>query len=369
MRKHCVFIFLLILFLFCFSPSIYASEILFFFEKGCPECGKINDFLQKRIKPNYSVVIREYEIHNPDNANLLMDLARIYKADAILEKGTPAVFIGDKAFQGSSRVIQRRIEEAVRLAARFETESPLNRLKREGREERFKRHITLPAVLGAAAVDSINPCACAVLVLLLGTILLASKRKRSVVLGAGFAFSAACFISYFLMGIGLFSAVQVIGIQHYIYIAVAVLAILLGLWNIKESFGRGNRFKIEVPKSWQPVLKRITSNISSVPGAFGMGLVISLFLLPCTSGPYVVIIGMLSDIVTRMQAVWLLLLYNAIFILPFVVITLAVGLGFATTARIEKWRQERLSKIHFITGIVMFALGMTISVFLILGTI
>jgi len=370
MGKHSVFILLLVLLLFCLSPSIYASEIFFFFEKGCPESGKINDFLQKRIKPNYPVIIKEYEVHDPGNANLLMDLARLYEAKEILEKGTPAVFIGDKAFQGSNRVIQRKIEQAVRLlATRSGVKSPLSRLQREKREEKFKRQITLPAVLGSAAVDSINPCACAVLVLLLGTILLTSRRKRSTVLRGGFAFTAACFFSYFLIGFGLFFAIQVTGIQRYIYIAVAVLAILLGLWNMKDFFWQGHWFSIGVPKSWQPVLKRITSNIASVPGAFGLGLLISLFLLPCTSGPYIVIIGMLSNTVTRRQAIWLLLLYNVIFILPFVIITLGVGLGFTTTARVEIWRQEKLPKFRFITGLVMFALGMTISVFLILGTI
>jgi len=38
--------------------------------------------------------------------------------------------------------------------------------------------LTLPAVLGAAALDAVNPCACEVLVLLLGTILVARRRRR-----------------------------------------------------------------------------------------------------------------------------------------------------------------------------------------------
>ena len=100
-----------------------------------------------------------------------------------------------------------------------------------------------------------------------------------------------------------------------------------------------------------------------------MGLVISLFLLPCTSGPYIVIIGMLSNVATRLQAVWMLLLYNIIFVMPFVIITLAVGLGFTTTARVEIWRQQRLPQFHFITGVVMFVLGITMGVLVVLGII
>lgn len=65
-----------------------------------------------------------------------------------------------------------------------------------------------------------------------------------------------------------------------------------------------------------------------IPGQF--------FLLPCTSGPYGVIIGMLSSTSTRFQALVYLLIYNFIFIIPFIAIILAVGLGLTTTARVEK---------------------------------
>lgn len=368
-KKTSAFVYLLILFLFLSIPSVAASDLLYFYERGCPECAKISDFLQKRIKPNYPVKIKEYEIHEPGNANLLMDLARAYQDKDILEKGTPAVFIGDISFQGSSRLIQRKIEEAVRAILRKEVISPLSRLKGLKRGLKIANRIALPAVITSAAVDSLNPCACAVLVLLLGTILLASGRKRRAVLGAGLAFTTACFISYFLMGFGLLSAIQVSGIQHYIYIVVAGLAILIGLWNIRESLGQGQRIRIEVPKSWQPRLKRITSSIVSVPGAFFMGLLISLLLLPCTSGPYVVIIGMLSNTSTRMQAVLLLILYNIIFVLPFIIITLVISLGLTTTARIEMWRQKNMPKFHLITGLVMFALGIVMSILLFIGTI
>ena len=354
-RRNISFIILLVL----ITSPLQAAELLFFYETGCPHCAKIDDFLQKRIKPNYRIEIKKYEIHEADNSNLMLELARAYDAKDILKNGTPAVFIGDKAFHGSSRAIQRKIEQAIRIALRAKTASPLSRIRTKRRDEGFRSKLTLSAVIGAAAVDAINPCACAVLVLLLGTILLASNRKRSTVLGAGLAFTAACYSSYFLMGLGLFKAIQIVGLQQIIYIVVSVLAIFIGLWNVKDAFWKGHWFSIEVPKSWQPSLKRLTSSITSVPGAFFIGLLVSLFLLPCTSGPYIVIIGMLSSMATRLQAIWLLVLYNAIFIMPFVIITLGVGLGFTTTARVEMWRQERMQGFHVITGTVMLVLGIS----------
>jgi cytochrome c biogenesis protein CcdA len=97
--------------------------------------------------------------------------------------------------------------------------------------------------------------------------------------------------------------------------------------------------------------------VTSIIGAFVTGFIISILLLPCTSGPYIVIIGMLGKTSYKIQAIWLLLLYNFIFILPFVLITLAVGLGVSTTARIELWRQNNRQKFNLFTGIFLLILG------------
>ncbi len=357
----------LLLFLFGYNSSLDATELIFFYEKGCPYSARINEFLQQRIKPHYPVEVRAFEIHEPTNARLMVDLANIYGANDILKNGVPAVFIGDKAFQGSSRVVQREIEGAIRAALRNRAPSPLSHLPEESQEAKSKTRVTLPVVIGAAAASALNPCSGAVFVLLLGTILVVSRRRKAV-LGAGFSFTAASFISYFFIGLGLFTVVQSSGIQRYAFIAVAILAVLIGLWNAKDFFWRKSRLP-ELPESWQPLIKRSTSRVTPVLGASFIGFAASLFLLPCTSGPYIVIIGMLGSISTQMQAIWLLLLYNTIFVLPFIAITLVVGLGFSTATKFEKWRVERLRRFRLITGLLMLALGVTLIVLLLLGLI
>lgn len=361
-------IFLPILLFFLVGPPAFATELLFFYEKGCPYSRKINDFFLKRIRPNYPVEIKIYEIHDPDSAKLMINLAHVYGAKDILEKGVPAVFINDKAFHGSSRVVQRKIEESIRTAIRYKADSPLSRLAADTQKEEFRPQISLPVVIGAAAANTLNPCSGAVLVILLSTILVVSNSKKAV-LGAGFSFTAASFISYFLIGIGLFTVVQGFGIERYIYIAVSILAVSMGLWKLKDFLWKGHGVDFELPKAWKPLIKRSTSNITPILAASFIGFSASLFLLPCTSGPYIVIIGMLGNTATRIQALWLLLLYNTIFILPFIIITLVVGLGFMTTARVETWHQEWLRRFHLLTGIFMLGLGITLIVLLLTGTI
>jgi cytochrome c biogenesis protein CcdA len=86
---------------------------------------------------------------------------------------------------------------------------------------------------------------------------------------------------------------------------------------------------------------------------------VSLFLLPCTSGPYIVILGMLAKKVFDTQAILYLLLYNLIFVSPMVLISLAVYKGF-DPAKAEEIRQKRLRTLHLIAGIIMFAMGTVI---------
>jgi cytochrome c biogenesis protein CcdA/glutaredoxin len=365
-KKIVIFIFLF--FLLLTLPLKLCSnqdeiELLFFFEFGCPHCARVREFLHNRIRVNYPVLIKEYEIHSKDNADLLSRLAIIYNAKV----NVPIVFVGNDFIFGGKRTSLRKIEEGVREAIRTRAPSPLSRLSEY--KEGMQQHLTLPAVIGAAAVDAINPCAFAVLVLLLSSILMVSK-ERSRIIGTGLAFTTSIFISYLLIGFGLFRAIQITGIQHIVYIVVAILAILIGLWNVKDYFWYGRWFgTIEVPKSWRPKLKQITKSITSIPGALLMGFLVSIFLLPCTSGPYIVIIAMLSRSATRLQAILLLLLYNLIFILPFIIITMIVSLGFTSTEKIDEFRLKRLEKLHLATGIVMLLLGSTMITLTLTGKI
>jgi cytochrome c biogenesis protein CcdA len=57
------------------------------------------------------------------------------------------------------------------------------------------------------------------------------------------------------------------------------------------------------------------------------GLIVSLFLLPCTSGPYFTVLAYMSADSASLQA-WgyiCLVIYNIIFILPMLIIVFMVG--------------------------------------------
>ena len=92
-----------------------------------------------------------------------------------------------------------------------------------------------------------------------------------------------------------------------------------------------------------------------------MGFVVCLFELPCTGGPYIVILGLLADRMTMWASIPLLLLYNLVFVLPLVVITLLIYFGFANVEKATKWKDSNLRILHLIAGLVMLVLGILIT--------
>ena len=383
MRKALVVLFTMMLVSVCVS----GTELLFFRRHGCSHCARVEEALKRDILPRYpELEVQYYEVDEPQAQRLLAKLLKAYGIELDLQEiYTPLIFVGDYAlvatgglagglrvygmepepFEAVGPAEDMMLEEAIRRAIEEGAPSPLSKIK--GIEaKQLAEALTIPALIVAAAADSVNPCTFAVLILLLGTLLVAGRRGK--VLWVGLSFVAAIYISYFLMGLGIFTAIQSAGVQRPFVLAVSSLAILLGLWNMKDYFAYGKWFTIEVPQRWRPVVKRLTSSAVTIPGAFVVGVLDSFFLLPCSSGPYFAILALLHGVgVSRLLGVLYLLLYNFIFVIPLLLITLGIHLGFTTTARAERWRSARLGTLHFVAGLVMFLLGAGMIVALQLG--
>jgi cytochrome c biogenesis protein CcdA len=333
-------------------------EILFFTEPGCAECDQLHAFFERRIVDFYPVALIEKDVRKPADAALLMDLARLCGSDEIRKQGAPAVFIADSAFAGGGERVRNEIEEAVRARIFSAAPTALERLAAAGGRTQAIERLRLSAIFGAALADAVNPCAFAVLTLLLGSLLSAARRRRTArLIRAGLAFTLAVFICYTLIGFGILHALQLARLQSTIYALSALLAFVVGLWNLKDALLPDFLPRIEVPSAWQRPIDRIVRGVSSAPGAFMAGAIVSWLLLPCTSGPYLVALGMLSESATRGQALVLILIYNLIFVLPFLLITALLALGFARPYQIERWRQSHKRSLHLATALLMLALA------------
>lgn len=205
----------------------------------------------------------------------------------------------------------------------------------------------------AALTDSINPCALAVLLILLEGLVLI--RKRIVITGLSFVFGI--FLSYLLIGLGLISGLNLIQNADLFHLIVALIAILVGILNVKDYFWYGKWFRMEIPIKWRPRMGQILSQATGPLIALLAGILVSFFELPCTGGPYLFALGILKGETLLTTTLPYLLYYNLIFVLPLILIILAVHFSYLKIEKTEKWRKKNIKLLHLLAGIIMIGLG------------
>jgi len=362
------------LFFLLFSVSVNAQsepiEVEFFFSPGCPHCAKVIGYLEnyESEQPGAIEIIKhdvsvdpEYFINLQAEAGIPMDYWG----------GVPKVFVDDYFCIGSLQCHGELLEKLDKLIeARNETPENFSRWNESITNSTDyitpDKDVNPYQILGLAAVDAVNPCALAVLTLILIAILVQNPEKRHKVLTAGISFTLAIFITYFFYGlviIQLFKAAvdAISGISLYLYIILGIVAILLGILNIKDFFKyKPGGIGTEMPMRMRGSVKKLTSKATSARGSFIIGILVTLFLLPCTIGPYIITGGILSGL-EFMQTIPWLLIYNLIFVFPMLAIVFVVFIGFTTVENVSGWKDKNIRYLHLIAGIIMLILGFVIA--------
>ncbi len=350
-KRIVYFAFFIVLILVNVDKITFADDrILFFWGQGCPHCARVESYIQSNNLDKVLNIEQKEIYFNKKNRQEFMMLCDKMNIP-VAERGVPLAFIDGKCVIGDQSIIKALENKASSLSSSSQE-------FQQSQKKDYEHKLTFPLVAGAASVDAINPCAFAVLIILMGTILTSGKKKRA--LWAGLCFALAIFISYLLMGLGIYQALATAKFSSWFMKAIGGLALFVGLLNVKDYFWYGGGgFIMEVPRSWRPKMKALINSVTSPGGAFAIGFLVSLFLLPCTSGPYIVILGMLSQRTQFFRAFLWLLFYNAIFVLPMILITVGVYKGLSPQ-KAEKARSKRLRVLHLIAGIVMIAMGIIV---------
>ena len=350
------------------KSAIDGGQVTIYVGDGCPHCAKVEEHVDDEDYEDIFDILYKEIYHDSDNATEFGEVSEFFGI-GLLDRGVPFMVAGGSYYVGDKLIIdyldsQYDLWVLATADSGDEDGSGAGSADGSGLGDEFDpatsdsaNELTIPLLIGAALVDAINPCAFAVLVILLTTILAGGVKRRA--LYAGLMFSLAIFLSYLAMGLGLYRAVSSFGVSMTFMKVIGVVAIVLGLFNLKDVFFYGKGFVMEVPFSWRPKMKAILKSVTSPVGAFFIGLLISLFLLPCTSGPYIVIISLLGQQDMFWYAVRLLVLYNLIFVAPMVFITLAVYKGFSVE-RAEEIRQKKLKVLHLIAGVILIVMGVVI---------
>jgi len=382
-------VFLLVIFLglmpFAFADDGYVCGV-YFTGIGCPHCANAKPTIDAVLNSTPNLVLIRYEVYQESaNAPVLDAYASAYGVRAAI----PLILFGNgSSLQGDSPIIND-------LAARVASLQPNNHCpliggssvgfsqcnfsSLPGKPEVFlgsssiplngscqvpveKPQLTLAKILSLAAVDAVNPCEFAVLLLMLVSILNYNPTNKKKVLLAGLAFALSIFIMYFIYGIIIVKFFQVIQglttVKLVLYKILAVAAIILGLLNIRDFVSyKPGRIATEMPVMFRPKVKKLISKVTSPGGAFIVGIFVTFFLTPCTMGPYLIAGGILSSIEFVKTLPWLAL-YNLVFILPMIIITLIVYGGLSSVENLSGWKEHNIRYMHLVAGVIMVLLGL-----------
>ncbi len=225
--------------------------------------------------------------------------------------------------------------------------------------------ITLPAVIVAGVVDGINPCAFTVLLLFI-TALTSSlqvgeqnvKALRMRLLGMGSVYVAAVFLTYLALGVGLLKSLDFLTRQHLPARFAALVAILFGLWMLKDYFLPESRWRLQAPGRIGIVARQMGKK-ATLPALVTGGFLIGLCTVPCSGAVYLGVLSLLALQPTALLGYGYLVLYNVVFILPLVAILIAASAR-PTLNRIAHWNLHHKESVRLVLGGGVVLMGLLI---------
>ena len=215
----------------------------------------------------------------------------------------------------------------------------------------------LPLVLGAAVVDSFQPCAFSVLLLTIG-FLFSLGKARGGILRIGFAYVFGIFFAYVAIGLGILGALSAFGVPDFAAKIGATILILVGAIEILDALFPRFPIKLKIPAGAHGRIAALMER-ASVPMGFVLGVAVGLFEFPCAGGPYLMVLGLLHDSALRLAGLGYLLAYNLVFVAPLAIVLLIAG-NPALLKKVQAWRQGNVRRFKLWTGFAMVLLGTVI---------
>lgn len=362
-------------FCFLFAGAAYcATPVLidFFYEPGCHDCERIEAEILPEIESRFgsNCLVQPHDLDIKTNfMNLLQleDLTEYTESErAYLVVNRQTAFGARPDTQALYSLIATLLDTDAPTAAKpgNTTETSL--------QERFAG-FTIPAVVAAGILDGINPCAISTLIFFMSLLAVSKVRNRQLLL-LGTSFCCASFLTYLALGFGLFRALHLLSgftvfrrILEWIMGAVLLLLAFLSLRDAVRFHrtGKGGdvtlQLSSQMKKRIHRVMRRGLKPGHLVLGGLFIGILVTALESVCTGQVYVpTLILILKDNALAEGRAWqLLLLYNTMFILPIVLVFIAVYFGLRTDTLLA-WSRRNVVVSKSLLGLFFIAMALLI---------
>ncbi len=211
-----------------------------------------------------------------------------------------------------------------------------------------------------AGMDAFNPCAFFVLLFLLSLMVHQKDRRRMLLIGGTFVLiSGLMYFAFMAAWLGLF---KLMGGLPWVTAAAGALAAILGAVNVKDFFAFKAGVSLSIPESRKADIFRRGREIlaaGSLPAMLAatvlMAVAANFYELLCTAGfPMVYTRVLTMQVANPAKHLVYLALYNAIYVLPLLLIVLA----FVRTMGARKLSEREGRLLKLLSGLMMLGLGL-----------
>lgn len=330
-----------------FAQNAQKVEFALFVSPTCVHCNNLKREYWPQLKEKYkdTVHFTEYDLSVDGNHLVFMETAKAYgQTDGL---GYPAAVVGKTFLMGYPTQIGTYAEAAIERALLLgeQTDIRTGAASQDEAEKAFNK-ITFWAIVGAGLVDGINPCAFAVIVFFISFLTVYKYNRREIIL-VGTAYCFAVFCAYLLLGLGVFKFLYAMrGFSYVIkgfYILTAALCFLFFVCAIYDFWiysktKKADGMLLQLPLGLKTRIHKIMgfflrdknkSALRLTLAALAVGFGVSLVEAVCTGQVYVpTCVLIMQDPAFRSRAVFYLVLYNLMFIIPLVVVFVLALLGY-----------------------------------------
>lgn len=353
------------------------KELVLFFSPTCHECQVIKEDLLPRLSAKYgsgfTVVLRD--ISEMDNFKRLFAISRRVTPEAQDVK-VPSVYFAGTLLVGGDR-IRERLETLITQAQ--SAAAPVAQAQASFDPFAYFKSFTPLAVIVAGLVDGINPCAFTVIVFFVSFLALQGFRKRHLALIGAF-FIAGVFITYLLIGLGLFGLFYKLSVFWQVRTAlnwgIGGLSIFFGAAAVADAVkykktGTTDGMLLSLPRAVKNRIHavigmryrgnagvedaRVLGRLAAT--AMVTGFLVSLLEAVCTGQMYLpTIIFVLKSAPMKLAAFAYLVVYNFMFIVPLAVVLLLAVLGISS-GQFARFMGRHFLAVKTSMALSFFALG------------
>ena len=356
-----------------------------FYSTNCKACLKLKEDYLSKIISKYKDKIELDYLNTDDRENFKLYLALEEKFD--IDMKVPSVLIGNHILIGTKQITSR-LEPILKkyiLSSFTPKVNPVRKFVSNGVKvgqidllQKFHSFTPL-AVIAAGLIDGVNPCAFTVLIFFISFLTLMGYKKTNLAL-IGLTFILAVFFTYLALGLGLFRGLY--EFKHFYsflritYYSIAALCFILAFLNLRDFIiytrtKSTDSLKVKLPK---PVRSRINAIITMfyrrdtntqprvrltlIAATFVVGVLVSLLEAVCTGQVYLpTIVFILKEQTLRIKALFYLLLYNLMFVIPLLLILSLAILG-VSSKELEKFFRKKIALIKIFMFIFFLLMGL-----------